>query len=138
MAGMNLLAAQGTYALGASAASGVSAVALSYTLPNGLRSMMGGAVVLCVMNNHPTDAVHVQLRSIWTDMNGVSQTSVLGVGFSGTSAMTVQKMVLVASSESITIPYTNVIGSALQVVVLNAQAGVSSLGASGSVSIWGL
>ena len=138
MAGMNMLAAQGSYAFGASAASGVSITAVSYTLPNGMDALVAGSMVLCVANVHTADPVHIQMRSLWTDMNGVSQTTTLGVALSGTSAPTLQKLVWVGSSESIAIPYTNVVGSAVLVVVMNAISGTAGTGASGTVSLWGL
>lgn len=138
MAGMNMLMARGSYALGASAASGASAVALSYALPMGINAIVGGSLVLCVANAHPTDPVHIQLRSQWTDINNVSQSTHLGLALSGASAVTTQTLTWVGSNESIAVPYTNIIGSALQVVVMNAIAGTSSLGASGVVALWGL
>ncbi len=128
--GLNFLAAQGSYAFATSAASGVSALALSYAFPNGLDSLVGGTFVLCVRNTSPTDPVHVEMRSLWTDMNNVSVTTTLGVAFSGTSAVTIQKLVLVNSGESIAIPYSNIVGSAVRVVMLNAIIGTSSIGAS--------
>ena len=138
MAGMNMLAARGSYALGASAASGASAIALSYALPMGMNALVGGSLVLCVTNVHATDPVHVQLRSQWTDMNNASQSTHLGLALSGTSAVTMQTLTWVGSNASIAIPYTNVVGSAVQVIIMNAVAGTSSLGASGVVALWGL
>ena len=138
MAGMNMLAALGSYAFGASAASGVSLTAISYTFPNGLDTLLAGSMVLCIKNTHTADPVHVEMRSIWTDVNGVSQTTTIGVALSGTSAPTIQKLIWVGSSEGVVIPYTNIVGSALKVVVLNAISGTAGTGASGTVSLWGL
>ena len=138
MAGMNMLAAQGSYALGASAASGASAIAVSYMLPMGRQALIGGSLVLCIANVHATDPVHVQLRSQWTDVNGTSQSTHLGIGVSGTSAVTMQTLIWVGSNASIAVPYANVVGSAVQVVVMNAVAGTNSVGASGVVALWGL
>ncbi len=130
-----MLAAQGSYAMGASAASGASALALSYALMTGMQNLMGNAFVLTVANASPTDPMHVEIRSIWTDKNSVSQTTTLGVGFSGASAVTIQKLVLVGSSESIAIPYTNIVGSAIRVMLLNAISGTGA-GGSGTVALW--
>ena len=138
MAGMNMLMARGSYTMANSAASGASAIALSYTLPMGVNALAGGSIVLCITNTHATDPVHVQLRSQWTDINNVSQSTHLGLALSGTSAVTTQTLVWVGSNASIAVPYTNVIGSAVQVVVMNAIAGTTSLGASGVVALWGL
>ena len=139
MAGMNILAAQGFFSMAASAASGYSSLALSYTFPRGIGSLVGGSVVICIKNMSTTDPVHMEVRSLWTDMQGVSQTTTLGLGFSGASALTVQKLALVNSSESVAFPYTNIIGSALQVIVMNAISGTSSAApGSGTVSIWAL
>ena len=136
MAGMNMLAAQGFFSIVSSATSGTSSLAVSYPFSKGMGSLMAGAIVICIKNSSSADPVHMEARTVWTDMQGVSQVTTLGVGFSGASAVTIQKLTLVASGESIAVPYTNVVGSALQVWVMNAASTTSSV--SGTVSIWAL
>ena len=138
MAGMNMLAARGAFSMITSAASGYSCMAISYTFPGGLEGYVGGTVLVAVRNMSVTEAVHVELRSTWTDLAGVSQVATLGLGLSGTSALTIQKIGLVGSNDGGVFPYTNVVGSALQVIILNAQSGVSAIGTSGVVALWAL
>lgn len=140
----NVKLATASYALSAGGASGFSVMALSYAFsaPNDY-AVPTGRVTLCITNGCTTAPIHVEMRSVWEGVSGVSSTSPMTVallsntyGFGG-SAPVAQTLTLLPSGADAVLPYQFVAGSALQVWVLAASTVADAAGCSGQVTLWG-
>ena len=141
----NVRLATASYALSAAGASGFSLMVLSYALssPQDFAAPQG-TVTFCITNESTTAPLHVELRSIWTGFNGVSQTTPMTVALVsnpltfGGSAMLAQTLVLLPSGMDAMIPFNWVAGSGLQAWILAASTVADAAGCSGQAILFGL
>ena len=142
MALVNSLLASVSYAMAPAGASGFSTLALSYVLSAPNDFWPANTFCVGVVNTQTVAPLHVELRTTWTDINGVSQTTPLTVGrvsntqTYGGSALYAQTLTLLLSGQNAIVPYDNIIGSAIQVWLLAASTTATNQGASGSITLW--
>ena len=141
----NVRLATASYALSAAGASGFSLMVLSYALssPQDFAAPQG-TVTLCITNDSTTAPIHVELRSIWTGFNGVSQTTPVIHALTsnaqtyGGSALQNQQQTLLVSGQGAVLPFTYVVGSGIQVWLIAASSIADAAGCSGQVGLWGV
>lgn len=138
----NLRIANTTFALSAAGVCGAStliSVALSAPLQYG---PAGGSFVTLVTNSTSNVPLHVEHRSVFTDILGTSQvgTHVMYLASNaqafGGSAPQALGVVLLLSGQAAAIPLEHVVGSALQIVIMVASNPASATVVSGSVQVW--
>ena len=142
MALVNSVLATESYVMSPGGASGYSLLAISYPMSSPNDFWVDNTFCVALTNTQTVAPIHVEIRGTWTDMNGVSQTTAMPVGFPsntqtyGGSAVALQTLTLLLSGQNATIPINNVIGSGLQVWLLAASTTATNQGASGSITLW--
>jgi hypothetical protein len=144
MAGTMRLATASYAFLSAGGTCGASLLALSYAYQGIMDyGAPGGMFTVAITNAASTAPLHVEVRTTWTDLRGVSQTTPVPVGrpsntqtFGG-SALATQTLTLLLSGQGGLLTYEHVAGSALQVWILTASTVADAAGVSGAVTLWG-
>ena len=119
----NLRLGIASYALSAGGAAGFSLLVLSYPVP-AMWLGQGGTLVVGITNAAPTAPFNVNMRSTWTDQNGVSQTTPS------------QSSYALTSGQNALLSFTGMVGSAMQVWIIAQAAVADAAGCSGHVTLW--
>ncbi|HXH10797.1 MAG TPA: hypothetical protein VNP04_13675 [Alphaproteobacteria bacterium] len=102
----------------------------------------GGRVTVCITNPASTVPLHVGARVVWEGVDGSSNVSPLVAyvlsstqPFGGSNAEAHFNMLILSGLDA-AITYGQIVGSAIQVVIMPACALSATVGVSGLISIW--
>lgn len=127
--------------LAAGVACGISAT-VTITFSSG-QLHAGGKLLVAVHHSTVNVPLHVQLRSLWVDANGVCnatpimQDLVSNDETYGGSAFVPQSLLLLKSGQTVVMDFDKVAGKKLQVAILAASATTASA-VSAQVAVWGV
>jgi hypothetical protein len=140
----NVRFALSNWALSGPLACGASLMLLSHPLSTYNDFMPLRSVMVGVTNANSTLPVHIELRTVWTDINSALQTTpvvmerVSNTNAFGGSAFVAQSLLLLQSGNGAMVPYPVLAGSAMQVWMMLAASLASGSVASGQVTMWGI
>ena len=121
----NLRLGIASYALSAGSVVGFSLLVLSYPIP-AMGFGQPGTFVVGITNAAQTAPFNVNMRSTWTDQNGVSQTTAS------------QNSYALTSGQNALLSFAGMVGSTMQVWIIAQAAVADAAGCSGQVTLWSL
>jgi hypothetical protein len=142
MALTNSRLAVGSWALSAGGTSGASMVALSYALSAPNDFWGNNTFVIGLTNNSTTAPLLIEMRTVWTGLNGVSCTAPMMITTAsniqsyGNSGVEPKTAYLLASGKGGLLPFTGVVASTIQCIIMAASTTADAAGASGSITLW--
>jgi hypothetical protein len=104
----------------------------------------GNTFLVAVTNRVSNAPLLVELRSVWTDLNGVSTTTpvipryISNTATFGGAALQASPQTLLLSGTHAQIVYPAAAGTAVQVWLLAASSIADNAGCSGAVALWAL